>query len=541
MPSRDGGVLRRDDAGLPPRAALHEFLGGAGLRIAVFFAVVFLLAGLAFGAVLWWATAGALERQTDAAIRLDAAALAERWRDAGRDGVVEAIGERLAGDSEKQTLYLLLDAAGLVLAGNLDPPEGGFEPGARWQSLALSREGTRTEARVLRIDLPEGAVLVVGRDVEEKLQLRELLAGGLAWSAAVAGLFALGGAWLLRRALEQRLRPAAETVAAIAEGDLAQRVPISWRDDEFDRLGQTMNAMLDRIAVLMEGVRGVSDAIAHDLRTPIARARAKLEDALAEADALAARTALTDPAMRARSDGPADDQARPDAEAGRACVAAPDAGLLPRAAETLRGALERGIADLDGIARVFQAVLRIAEAEAGARRAAFAPLDLAPLLADAAELYEASAEAREQVLETEFSPSGLSLAGDRDLLLQAVANLLDNAVKFAPPGGAIRLSARVEARRGLVRVEVSDDGPGLSRGERARAGERFFRADGARHTPGSGLGLSLVRAVAALHGGDLALADARPGTDSPGLRATLTLPLAPRAAAATPTEAAPRR
>ena len=530
-----------------PQAALRRFLGGAGLRIAAFFAGVFLLAGLAFGAVLWWGTAGALERQTDAAIRLDTGALTERWRETGRAGVVEAVGERLAEDVEDQTLYLLLDGAGNVAAGNLDVPAGGFDPGARWQSLPLSREGVRTEARVLRTELPDGAVLVVGRDVEEKLRLRELLAEGLAWSAAAAGLFALGGAWLLRRALEARLRPAAETAAAIAQGDLAQRVPISIRDDEFDRLGRTMNTMLDRIAVLMEGVRGVSDAIAHDLRTPIARARAKLEDALAEADASAGPPggggnsgdgcgtrdgmgAIAMVPVGATLGSPRADAAPEGALPGAAVPALasdPANGPVVAAKQTLRGALERGIADLDGIARVFQAVLRIAEVEAGARRAALAPFDLAPVLADAADLYGASAEAREQMLETKLRPSGLPMVGDRDLLLQAVANLLDNAVKFTPTGGTVRLSARVEARRGLVRVEVSDDGPGLSPAERDRAGERFFRADGARATPGSGLGLSLVRAVAALHGGELALADAQPGAASPGLRATLTLPLAP--------------
>jgi hypothetical protein len=297
-------------------------------------------------------------------------------------------------------------------------------------------------------------------------------------------LFALLGAWLLRHALQARMRPVFATTAAIAGGDLSSRVALSGRGDEFDRLAQTLNTMLERIATLMAGVRGVSDAIAHDLRTPIARARAKLEDALSEAP----------------------DGARPGAPPDEA---------------TLRAAIEQGIADLDGISRIFQALLRIAEAEAGARRAAFAPFDLVPVLADAAEIYEVAAEARGQQLVTTL-PERLDLVGDRDLLLQAVANLLDNAIKFTAPGGTVRLAAR--ALPTAIEVAVSDDGPGLSPEDRAHAGERFFRADKARATPGSGLGLSLVQAVINLHAGELHLQDASPGRNPPGLSVVLCLP-----------------
>ena len=309
----------------------------------------------------------------------------------------------------------------------------------------------------------------------EKLRLRGLLSEGIAWAASASAAIAVLGAWQLRRSLERRLWPVYGTAAAIATGDLSRRVPLSDRDDEFDRLGRSMNTMLDRIAQLMEGVRGVSDAIAHDLRTPIARARAKLEESLHSAH----------------------DE------------------------DSLRAALEQGIADLAGIARVFQAVLRIAEVEAGARRAAFAPIDMVPALADVVELYGAAAEAHEQHLEADL-PAALPLVGDRDLLVQAVANLLDNALKFTPHGGTVRLSA--DLLPGQLEIAVADDGPGLPAADMARAGERFFRADAARSTPGSGLGLSLVRAVAALHGGEVALAETHPGAARPGLTVILRLP-----------------
>jgi signal transduction histidine kinase len=456
---------------------LWRLLSSAGFRFALLFAALFLLAGLAFTAVLWWGTAGTLDRQIDAAIRADALALVERWRDAGPPAAAEAIRERLSLDVENQTLYLLTDREGRHLAGNLADPPPPTSASSQWYRLSLEREGIPGEARLFMVDLPDGGDLVVGREVGEKLRLRALLTEGLAWSAGAAILFAFVGAWMLRRALEKRLSAATTTAALISAGDLSPRVPLSPHDDEFDRLGASMNTMLDRIAHLMQGVRGVSDAIAHDLRTPIARARSGLEETLLSAN-----------------DDP----------------------------EVLRGAIERGIADLDGVTRVFQAVLRIAEAEAGARRAAFAPLDLAELLADAAELYGASAEARGQVLRCLW-PEPLPLTGDRDLLLQVVANLLDNAVKFSGPDSTITLSAQRDAD-GIV-VRVADAGPGLSPADRERVGERFFRADAARTTPGSGLGLSLVRAVVQLHGGALWFEDAGGPADAPGLVVCFSLPV----------------
>ncbi len=420
--------------------------------------------------VLWYATAGSLDRQTDAALRTDALGLIESWRGAGARGVAEAVAERLANDVEGTAIYVFLDPAGRRVAGNLDRWPRGVEPDLSWTFTTVQREGTEAEARVFAVEFGDGHRVAVGRDVAEKNRLRELLAEGIAWSAVTATLFALAGAALLRRAVEARLRPAAQTAQAIAAGDLSRRVPLSRREDEFDRLGESMNAMLDRIDRLMEGVRGVSDSIAHDLRTPIARARAKLEEALG---------------------GPGEPEA-------------------------LRAAMEQGIADLDHITRVFGALLRIAEAEAGARRAAFAPLDLAAVLRDVAEFYAAVAESRGQALDLGLPPR-LEMVGDRDLLAQAVGNLLDNALKFTPPGGRVRLLARALPREG-VEIVVEDTGPGLSPEDRARAGERFFRADSSRATPGSGLGLSLVLAVARLHGGDLTLEDA-----APGLRAALRL------------------
>jgi signal transduction histidine kinase len=466
------------DAEPNPWDPFLRFLRSAGFRFALLFAVVFSTAAAGFALVLWIGTTSSLDRQTDAALRTDALGLMERWREGGQDAVAEAIAERLAADIDNQAIYLLVTPEGGLRAGNLDrwPQEDGQD--LAWSFRTVLRDGARTEARVFALELAVGWRLIVGRDVSEKQRLRDTLAEGIAWSSAAASLFALLGAAVLRRALANRLRPATRTAEAIAAGDLSRRVPTSGREDEFDRLGESMNTMLDRIDRLMEGVRGVSDSIAHDLRTPIARARAKLEEALAGTE---------DPAA-------------------------------------LRAAIEQAITDLDHITRVFGALLRIAEAEAGARRAAFAAIDLAPVLADVAEFYGAVAESRGQELATDL-PERLALVGDRDLLAQAVGNLLDNALKFTPPGGRVRLTARDLPRDG-IEIAVTDSGPGLPAEDRARAGERFFRADASRGTPGSGLGLSLVRAVAHLHAGDLLLSDAEPGAATPGLRATLRLGVA---------------
>jgi hypothetical protein len=469
-------VDHRPGAGTQFEPPLLGLLRSASGRFALFFTAVFAVAATAAAMVLWWNTAGALDRQIDAAIRADAAALMERRAAGGITALVAAIEDRLAMDAQNEALYLLLAPGKQKLAGNLSdwPAQAGGE--SPWLRIPLERDGAVSEARLFRVDLGGGFRMLVGRDVAEKLRLRGLLSQGIAWAATASAAFAVLGAWLLRRALENRLLPIYRTAASIGAGDLSRRVPLTERGDEFDKLGTTMNAMLDRIAQLMEGVRGVSDAIAHDLRTPIARARAKLEESL--------HTAQDE--------------------------------------EALRAAVEQGIADLDAIAQVFRAVLRIAEVEAGSRRAAFAPTDMAPVLAEIADFHAPSVEAHGQNLVVEL-PDALPLMGDRDLLGQAVVNLLDNAVKFTPAGGTIRLSARVEG--GVAAIVVADDGAGMPAADRERAGERFFRADAARSTPGSGLGLSLVRAVAALHRGTLRLEDTHAGAERPGLTATLRLPV----------------
>ncbi len=458
--------MRLSDAGRVRRATLF---GSASIRLAALYGLVFGLSALALVAFLWWETAGLLDRQVEVAINADAQSLAERWQEGGIASLVATISERLRENVGDDAIYLLSDATGRTLDGNLTHWPSGVLRADAWYELPVERDGIRSLARVRAFNLPGGYHLLVGRDVRTRAQLRRLLTDALFWALFIVVALGIAGAAVMRGLFRHMLARVSATAAAISAGNLGQRVLLSGRGDEFDRLAETINDMLDRIARLMDGVRQVSNAIAHDLRTPIARARARLEDA----------------------------------------------GAHARDEDALRAAVERATADLDAVTAVFEALLRIAEIEAGARRSAFAPLDVAPLLADLAELYAAAAEERGLRLELS-APIRLPAYGDRELIQQAVANLLDNAVKYSPPGSTMELAAIGEA--GVVRITVTDRGPGIPEPDRTRAPERFFRGESARSTPGMGLGLALVQAVAQLHGGELRLEDARPG-----LRAVLVL------------------
>ena len=459
------------------RPALPLFRS-AGVRFALVYAGLLTISAAALAIFLWWATAGLLDRQVQAAIRADARGLAERWEEGGIPALVLTIEDRLAENVDDDAIYLLVTPLGRPLAGNLARWPAAVTRTDGWYDLPVKRAGVASIGLVHRYDLPGGFRLLVGRDVRNRVQLHRLLTDALLWAIGVVAIMVTIGAAVVRSLFRRTLASVSATATAIAAGDFTRRVRLTGRGDEFDQLAETINEMLDRIARLMDGVRQVSNAIAHDLRTPITRARTRLEDAAIHAGT----------------------------------------------AEDLRAAIERATADLDGIVAVFQALLRISEIEAGSRRSAFARFDAAPVLADLAELYGAVAEEKEVALVI-AAPDHLPAYGDRDMVQQAVANLLDNAVKFSPPGSTVRLEARLAA--GRLAISVADQGSGIPVEDRARAAERFFRGEAARSTPGAGLGLALVQAVAQLHGGELTLEDA-----APGLCARLVLPVAENAAGA---------
>ena len=454
--SRD--IVRR----LTPR-----LLRSAGFRFGVFYAALFSLSAAALAGFMWWSTAGLLQRQTSDALEQDGNALVETYFQAGLPGVTAAVKDRIAGNIDDDALYILADPNLTLLAGNVNAWPATWPLDQEWGRLQVQRDGLNVDIQVRAFELPGGYHAMVGRDVSVRQKLGHLMEEALLWSALIAVLLGSVGAFAVRGLFRSTIADVSATAVAIGGGDLTKRVRIYGQDDEFDLLAVTINDMLDRIGHLMEGVKQVSNAIAHDLRTPITRARTRLEDAATHA----------------------------------------------HGEVELRSAVDRAISDLDGIVGIFQALLRISEIEAGARRSHFADVDLSELLRELAELYEAVAEERGMALVTEIADD-LMLAGDRDMLQQALANLLDNALKFSPEGG--RITIRAWSDDGEISVAVSDNGPGIPAEERAHATERFFRGETARSTPGSGLGLALVQAVAQLHGGDIRLDDAEPG-----LRATL--------------------
>jgi len=459
-----------------------RFLRSASLRFALLCAALLGSGALAVAGFVWLEMIVLVDRNADEAIDQDATALISAVNRAPRELWLRALRDEIDVRLDKNAndaVYLLASPDWVVIQGTLArwPDELRGVKGWRTVHIEWFDQGdVQTMLRVLVLRLePYGYNLLIGRTLQLRGQLIGILPEALTWAIAVVIAMATAGGLIVGRLFRNAIMNVSATALAVSHGDLTQRVRLSGRGDEFDRLAELINGMLDRIGRLMDGVRNVSNAIAHDLRTPIARARARLEDAIA---------------------------------AGRSN-------------EELRAAMERAVSDLDEITSIFQALLRIAEIESGSRRSAFAPIDLAPLLADLADLYGAVAEEKGITL-TLSSPDRLPALGDRTLIQQAVANLLDNATKFSPPGGTVSLSARSGA--GTVVITVADTGPGLAEPDRARATERFFRGETARHTPGSGLGLALVQAVVLLHGGQLALED-----NQPGLRAVMVLPAGPAA------------
>jgi signal transduction histidine kinase len=457
----------------PVKRRARPIIRSAGIRLALVYATVFGVSAFALAFSLWYSTVGLLQRQVEVSVRNDASALGDHFAVGGIPSLVMAIRDRLANNIDGDAIYLLIDPLGNRIVGNLDRWPAGLTEANAWYELPVTRQGVGSVALLRAYPIIGGDQLLVGRDVRARAELRRVLQDGLLWAMGIMAVLGLLGALVIRSLFRRMIRDISSTTRAISRGDLTKRVPKTGDGDEFDELAEIINDMLDRITKLMDGVREVSNSIAHDLRTPITRARTRLEDA----------------------------------------------SLHASTPDDLKAAVERATDDLDGIVAVFQALLRIAEIEAGARRSAFSRFDLTPLLMDIDELYRVVAEERDMTLLTNIA-SMLPLFGDRQLIQQAVTNLLDNALKFSPVGGTISFTALAE--NSVIEISVSDHGPGIAEEDRQRATERFFRAESARSTAGSGLGLSLVAAVAQLHNGTLRLAD-----NNPGLRAVISLPTRP--------------
>jgi signal transduction histidine kinase len=377
------------------------------------------------------------------------------------------------------SVYLITTATGVTLAGNVaDVPTGTLQS-TGWREITYRRSEEGAEAKDSRalarvFVLPAGFRLLVGRDLEERELIRQVLAAPARWAVLVLVIMGVtGGVFIARRVL-RRIDGMTATSDRIMAGDLTGRLPVAGSGDEFDRLASSLNAMLERIEALMIGLKHVSDNIAHDLKTPLTRLKNRAEEAL--------RTAKSDAEYRA--------------------------------------VIEKTIEESDGLIRTFDALLMIARAEAGQAREHMTDFDAADIAESVAELYEPLAEQQGLALKLE-AKGPLPVHGSRELIGQALANLIDNAIKYGKPQpgqpAEIVMSARGEG--GAVRFVVADRGPGIPEQDRMRVLERFVRLEASRTQPGAGLGMSLAAAVARLHGGELKLED-----NAPGLRVTLSIP-----------------
>jgi signal transduction histidine kinase len=439
------------------------------IRLAFGYAMLFIVSSLLLTGFLWWRTALYLDREIDAVIVADGQAIADRLRDFGLPGAIQTISERVGRASDEHAIYLLADPLLNPVAGNLQawPAEARARLG--WHEINLEREGKLHVTRVLTVLLPGGFRLLVGRDVQDRAEVRGLIVDSLIWASACAFVLAIIGGLLTRRAVLRRVESINRTASAIVSGDLSRRVPTRGSSDEFDQLSRTINAMLEQIERLVEGVRNASNVVAHDLRTPLAELRARLETLL---------------------------RTRPPVSAAYEEI-------------------QQAVSDIDRIVDVFNALLRLAEIDSGVRRAGFRKVDVGLVTSELAELYEPSAEDKGITLSRD-APEGISVLGDPNLLAQGIGNLLDNAIKYAPRDGAVSLRVTAGNR---VEVTVADNGPGIADADKARATERFYRGNRGGGAEGIGLGLSIVEAIARLHGGSLVLSD-----NHPGIVARLILP-----------------
>ena len=458
--SAEVALAREGDASArAPRPDLR-FLRSSTFRLALVYVALFGASALLLLAFIYWSTAGYMTRQTKAAIEAEIGTFAERYRTTGIPGLVALIEERLPSES---SIYLLVDPAFRRFVGNL---EGGWprNPSGEddWLEFQVRKRDVVQLALARTFTLRGEFHLLVGRDVRALTRTKRLITRTLAWGLGLTALLALAGGALMSRSTARRVEAIHRTGLEIMRGDLSRRIPRDGSHDDFDQLAAHLNEMLDRMAASMDEVRQVTDNIAHDLRTPLGRLRNQLETL----------------------------RARPGADA---------------AAE-----VDAAIEEADRLLATFNALLRIARIESGTLRSGFGEVDMTVLLRDLAELYEPAAQEKNQRIEVDLPPRG-RVPGDRDLLVQAFANLLDNAIKYSPEGGAITL--RLDQRPGEgARVRVSDTGPGIPEGERDAVMRRFYRGESSRTTAGSGLGLSLADAVARLHRAELVL-----GGDGHGL------------------------
>ncbi len=433
-------------------------------RLGLIYVALFLTSILAlFGSAYWLGVARPMQHEAGI-VMAEADRLAAIDRSDGRDALLAAIDARRARSGHRLAFHALIGKDARVVTANL--PSWPTEAIVGWQLLDadLSVLGSEEDYTSLSVErrLRDGARLIVGRDVEDIDDRDELFSLGSAWFIMIAAMLAIGGSFAMSAAVSRRIDAVTRTARRVMAGSMTERIPLRGTGDDFDELSGTLNLMLSRIEESVEAVRRVSDNVAHELRTPLARLHADLDE-LRSASGEGERQRLADQA----------------------------------------------VAEAERLQAIFDALLRIARIESGRHLAGVKPIDLSTLLADAVEFHTPDAEARGQRIEARIA-SGLSIEADPNLLFQAVSNLLDNAIKYGGEGGVVTVDG---ARRdGRVELAIADTGPGIPDEYRDRVTERFFRLSATADQPGTGLGLALVAAIVALHRWTMVIGDAGPGT-----------------------------
>jgi signal transduction histidine kinase len=473
-------------------SALGKLLRTTAFQLTLVYLLIFILFAASLLGYFALNTRRLITEQITTTVNTEITGLSEQYAQGGirRLVIVVDLRSRRPGSS----LYLVTTPTGEGLAGNVGSLEPGVLDHPGWLETNYRRldapEGSDHRALVQVVQLPGGFHLLVGRDLEERERLFGIIANAGQWSIALVIVLGLIGGFFVSSRVLKRIDAMSGTAQTIMTGDLTGRLPVAGTGDELDRLADNVNAMLERIEALMKGLKEVSDNIAHDLKTPLTRLRNRCEQVLRH----------------------------------------------PSGESDYRAALETTIAESDDLIRTFDALLMIARAESGQARDNMTEFDAAQIARDVGELYEPLAEEKGLDLKVE-APAAAPVRGNRELVSQALANLIDNAIKYAAPNGKAdtKAGAATDAVNGQpaeivvaagkdgerIALSVADHGPGIPEADRGRVVERFVRLEQSRSEPGSGLGLSLASAVARLHGGELKLED-----NHPGLRSIIALPRA---------------
>jgi signal transduction histidine kinase len=467
--------------------AFGKLIRTTAFRLTLVYLILFALFAASLLGFFAWNTRRLIDEQITTTVNAETGEVSDIFARRGLRGLVLTIENRALRPGAN--LYLVTTPTGQAIAGNVGSLAPGVITNTGWSETAyrrLDEQDTANHFALVRVtELSSGFRLLIGHDLEERRRLFGMVAKAAQWSVLIVVVLGLGGGIFVARRVLRRIDAMTGTTQRIMAGDLSGRLPVGRSGDELDRLAGNLNAMLERIEALMMGLKEVSDNIAHDLKTPLTRLRNRAEDALSKS----------------------------------------------RTEPEYRSALERTIEESDGLIRTFNALLMIARAESGQARGNMDDFDAADVARGIHELYEPLAEDDGMTLSVKVESAPIH--GNRELISQALANLVENAIKYGKPEAAVQpLSAGtvaeadrrdilIEARREGDRVllSVTDRGPGIPVGDRKHAVERFVRLEASRTQPGSGLGLSLASAVATLHGGDLRLDDAHPG-----LVATLAIP-----------------